>query len=218
MNDKFFELKPEKQSRMINAALKVFALSGYKHASTDDIVKEAGISKGLLFHYFNSKIGLYAFLFDFSTRFMLLEMSQTVRRGETGFFELIRQMEQARMQVMKLYPYMQQFINVCLEEDAPEAAEAIGDKRSDYMHRMDAYMAQADYSRLEQFGEAYRIQRMVRYTIAGITREQSLRYDFTPERLFAEVSSYIDMIQHMAEGKRPESRTRKDTIPGGLMI
>ena len=51
MNDKFFDLKKEKQDRMINAALKVFALRGYRHASTDDIVKEAGISKGLLFHY-----------------------------------------------------------------------------------------------------------------------------------------------------------------------
>ena len=48
MNDKFFELKKEKQDRMINAALKVFAMQGYKHASTDDIVKEAGVSKGLL--------------------------------------------------------------------------------------------------------------------------------------------------------------------------
>ena len=37
MNEKFFDLKKEKQDRMINAALKVFALNGYRHASTDDI-------------------------------------------------------------------------------------------------------------------------------------------------------------------------------------
>lgn len=45
---------------MINAALKVFALNGYRHASTDDIVREAAISKGLLFHYFENKLGVYA--------------------------------------------------------------------------------------------------------------------------------------------------------------
>jgi len=44
MNEKFFDLKKEKQDRMINAALKVFAMNGYEHASTDEIVKEAGIS------------------------------------------------------------------------------------------------------------------------------------------------------------------------------
>ena len=54
MNEKFFDLKKEKQDRMINAALKVFALNGYRHASTDDIVREAAISKGLLFHYFET--------------------------------------------------------------------------------------------------------------------------------------------------------------------
>ena len=48
MNEKFFDLKKEKQDRMINAALKVFALNGYRHASTDDIVREEAISKGFI--------------------------------------------------------------------------------------------------------------------------------------------------------------------------
>ena len=58
MNEKFFDLKKEKQDRMINASLKVFAEGGYAHASTDDIVREASVSKGLLFHYFGSKLSL----------------------------------------------------------------------------------------------------------------------------------------------------------------
>ena len=49
MNEKFFELKKEKQDRMINAALLVFSKYGYYHASTDEIVKEANISKGLFY-------------------------------------------------------------------------------------------------------------------------------------------------------------------------
>ena len=36
MNDKFFDVKKEKQDRIINASLKMFALNGYRHASTDD--------------------------------------------------------------------------------------------------------------------------------------------------------------------------------------
>lgn len=52
MNDKFFDLKQEKQDRMINASLKIFSRGGYRHASTDEIVKEAGISKGLPFSLF----------------------------------------------------------------------------------------------------------------------------------------------------------------------
>ena len=42
MNEKFFDLKKEKQDRMINAALKLFAENGYRRASTDEMVKEIG--------------------------------------------------------------------------------------------------------------------------------------------------------------------------------
>ena len=111
MNDKFFDLKKEKQDRMINAALKVFALKGYEHASTDDIVKEASISKGLLFHYFISKLGLYTFIYDYSVKYVMLELSTGVDKNETDYFNLCKQVKQAQVQVMNTYPYMVHFLN-----------------------------------------------------------------------------------------------------------
>ena len=93
MNEKFFDLKKEKQDRMINAALKVFGMRGYQFASTDDIVREAGISKGLLFHYFGSKLGLYSFVYDYSVRFMSLELKAAVDDKETDFFALHKILE-----------------------------------------------------------------------------------------------------------------------------
>ena len=68
MNDKFFDLKKEKQDKMINGAMQVFALKGYKLASTDDMVKVAGVSKGLWFHYFVNKAGLYTFISDYCVK------------------------------------------------------------------------------------------------------------------------------------------------------
>ena len=199
MNDKFFDLKQEKQDRMINGALKVFSRSGHRHASTDDIVKEAGISKGLLFHYFESKLGLYTFLFDYSTRFMLLEFSREVDRSETDFFELTRQMERARMQVMKLYPYMQRFLNLGMKEEHPEAVAETEEKRTDYREKMRAYNMQADYSIFAGVGDSDRIIRLVRYTIDGLTEEMTGRYDFTPEKLYREICEYIDILRRMME-------------------
>jgi len=62
--EKFLAIEPEKQERIINAAMTEF-LHGFKKASTDNIVREAGISKGLLFHYFGTKENLYNFLIDY---------------------------------------------------------------------------------------------------------------------------------------------------------
>ena len=181
MNDKFFDLKQEKQDRMINASLKIFSRGGYRHASTDEIVKEAGISKGLLFHYFGSK----------------LELSREVKRSETDYFALTKQMEQARMQVMKLYPYMQRFLDVAVKEEHTEAVERIAEKKLDYEDRLRAYSMQADYSIFAPYGDSVRVTKMVRYTIDGLTDEMSERYDFSPEKLFAEICAYLDTLRRM---------------------
>lgn len=34
MNERFFELKKDRQDRIINGAMRIFAQNGYRHAST----------------------------------------------------------------------------------------------------------------------------------------------------------------------------------------
>lgn len=64
INEKFYELEKEKQDKIINAAIEVFAKNDYKNAVTEEIAYKAGISKGLLFYYFKNKKTLYLFLID----------------------------------------------------------------------------------------------------------------------------------------------------------
>ena len=51
--------KAEKESRIIEAAEKVFASVGFKNARMEDIAKECGITKVTLYSYFQSKENLY---------------------------------------------------------------------------------------------------------------------------------------------------------------
>ena len=88
MNNKFFDLPQEKQNTIINAALHVFAKYDYKKASTDEITSLAGISKGLLFHYFENKKGLYLFLYKYAISFFIKEMSSMHDYTETDFFKI----------------------------------------------------------------------------------------------------------------------------------
>ncbi|MCG8400498.1 MAG: TetR/AcrR family transcriptional regulator [Firmicutes bacterium] len=57
-------LTEEKKEQIFQVALKEFAEKGYEQASTNTICKEAGVAKGLLFHYYGSKGGLYLSLLD----------------------------------------------------------------------------------------------------------------------------------------------------------
>ena len=48
----------EKQEKIVNAALELFANEGYNVVSTSKIARSAGVSEGLIFRHFESKQGL----------------------------------------------------------------------------------------------------------------------------------------------------------------
>ncbi|MCM1254291.1 MAG: TetR/AcrR family transcriptional regulator [Clostridium sp.] len=203
MNEKFFDLKKEKQDRMINASLKLFALNGYKHASTDDIVTEAGISKGLLFHYFGSKLGLYTFLYDYSVRFMKLELTRGVLESNhsSDYFEIRKQIEFAKMQVLKNYPYMQQFLDRSKSENVSEALLAIEEQRSVLPEVYASIMAQADTSLFMEKVDINKLDAMLDYTTKGLMTEHFQNASFHPEMLYEETVSYLMMMKEITYKK-----------------
>ena len=201
MNDKFFDLKKEKQDRMINAALKIFAINGYKHASTDDIVAEAGISKGLLFHYFGSKLGLYTFLHDYSVRFMKLELTTGVPSSADDYFEIRKQIEFAKMQVLKNYPYMQQFLDRCSTENVKEALMAIESQRSVIQDVYSMLKNQADRSLFVDQVSFEKLDAMLDYTVNGLMCAHFDDDSFHPEMLYEETVSYLDMMKQISYKK-----------------
>jgi AcrR family transcriptional regulator len=62
--EQYGEMRQEKQKRIEETALSLFAEKGYKATSISDIAKSAGISKGLMYHYFTSKEELLKMIWD----------------------------------------------------------------------------------------------------------------------------------------------------------
>lgn len=195
MNEKFFDLNREKQDRMINAALRIFAENGYRHASTDTIVKEAGISKGLLFHYFTSKMGLFSFLFDYSIRYMLFEYDRLISVKETDYFKIRKEMERAKLNVLRSYPYMNEFIEKSLQENQLDVIETIEISKNTYLETLNKYNNQGKRSNLRDDISSAQLDNMIRYTVDGLTKDQLLAGSFQPEMLFEQICSYLDTMQ-----------------------
>src|SRR5215213_4355645 len=51
--------RAQREERMLDAALRNFGARGFRSASMDEIARDSGITKPLLYHYFESKEGLY---------------------------------------------------------------------------------------------------------------------------------------------------------------
>lgn len=197
MNEKFFDLKKEKQDRMINAALKAFAVNGYKRASTDEIVKDAGISKGLLFHYFDTKLGLYEFVYDYSVRYIVMEMSAAISQKETDFYALYEQKEMCKIQALKNYPYMQQMINRSMQEDDSEAVTVIWERRDSYNQKIAEIMGQADMTKFSGNTDTGKLRKIIDFTIEGLMTERFREQAFDVEKLMDEVMDYLAMLKQL---------------------
>lgn len=196
MNDKFFDLAREKQDRMINGAIEVFAKNGYKHASTDDMVKVVGVSKGLWFHYFGSKEGIYVFVYDYCVKYMLLELSTIVDENEKDYFELIRQIALTKTKVGKSYPYLTIFLEEAARETEQEPVRKTAESRQLYEERMSALKRSAEIANVSDKARRERIKRMVDYCISSIIREKT-REAADSEVIFRELKAYIELVRDM---------------------
>ena len=86
----FLNLAPEKQERVLAAALGEFADKGYAQASVNTMVSASGIAKGSIYQYFKDKKSLFLYIFDFAigmVRRTLLAVKEETR-GEDFFVRL----------------------------------------------------------------------------------------------------------------------------------
>jgi AcrR family transcriptional regulator len=194
MNDKFFDLKREKQDRMINGALKIFALNGYQKASTDDIVKEAGISKGLLFHYFGSKAGLYIFVYEYSARYMSMELQRAASLRERDLFCLLAKVEDAKNVMLRNYPYMQKFLLTHEDIQNEEIVSAIAEFTELVPKAMEEIMERVDYDRLYDNVDHVLLVRSMQYVTRGLM-ETALTDNMSPDEVYEEAKAYYAMMR-----------------------
>ena len=80
----------EKRRQILEAAVRVFARSGYHTSRVGDIAEEAGVAHGLLYHYFESKEALLDAVFR-ETWTDLLEAIQGVEASDGQAREQLRQ-------------------------------------------------------------------------------------------------------------------------------
>ncbi|MEN2768926.1 TetR/AcrR family transcriptional regulator [Ornithinibacillus xuwenensis] len=118
INQPFYNLKPDKREKIIHAALQEFAENGYEQASTNNIVKNAGIGKGMLFYYFKNKKELYLYLIDYSLAIITNEFLGKIDTNEPDFIERLRQIAKIKMAYNQDYPNILGFLaNVYIQEE-----------------------------------------------------------------------------------------------------
>lgn len=198
MNEKFFSLPKERRDTIINAALHVFAKYDYKKASTDEIASLAGISKGLIFHYFGSKKGLYLFLYDYAAKFIMGEMRGITDSSETDFFKIIVNSQTCKMSMLAKHPDCMTFIIKAFYEDSPEVKSEIDTTFGDIeKSTAKSFLARADLSKLKEDVPPEKLVDIILWFAEGFMRTR------TPEELtdLAKLNDiyleYVEMLRRL---------------------
>lgn len=201
MFTKFLNLDTEKQDRIINAAIKEFAQKGYEKASTNEIVKEAEISKGLLFHYFGNKKKMYIFLFDYCYELIAEEFYKKIDLEESDFFVRIRESILIKMELLKKYPELFKFMEAAYFEESKDIKPEMEKKITQLNNiNLGKIYEGVDLTKFREDIDIEKILKIITWTFEKISEEELLLAKFTPgheidyEKLNQKAQEYFEVL------------------------
>lgn len=173
MLTKFMNLEPEKRERIINAALEEFAQRGYKNASTNEIVKKANISKGLLFHYFDNKKRLFLFLFDYALDIFLNDFYRKLNYDETDLIKRWRQIALLKIELIQQYPELYNFMLAAeVENDIEIKQELEKQNKSVFEDAAKRLFENIDTARFKEDLDIKRVSEIVIWVVQGFNNRE----------------------------------------------
>jgi len=125
MYDKFEALIEDKRRTIIKASMKEFVKGGYDKASMNDLVEEAGISKGSLFYYFGNKKKLYLYLFEYCETLIIDNAHKHLKGHESDFLSRMEYVVRCNVNLLSEFPLVYAFVRSCKTERSPLVARDI---------------------------------------------------------------------------------------------
>jgi TetR/AcrR family fatty acid metabolism transcriptional regulator len=121
----------DKRSLILDAAVRVFARSGYHTSRVGDIAEEAGVAHGLLYHYFSSKEDVLATIFRENWR-QLVERFRAVEASDEPADEQLRGIAKILLRTWRNDPDL---VRVMVREVArgPQLLDQVDDIREAFL-------------------------------------------------------------------------------------
>lgn len=183
-----------KRMSILNAAMTEFC-SGYEKASTDAIVKSAGVSKGLLYHYFGSKKDLFLHAYDYAIKTVMAEFYNLINLDERDILERWRQIALLKMDLMKKHSMIFNFIAHASFPDSEDVKSKIIEQQNKLAE--DVYpklFYDIDRTLFRQDIDADTAISVIIYTIEGYAQTEA-NPDKSTEDYYGEYDRYLSDLE-----------------------
>ncbi len=204
MTEKFLKLDEEKQKRIIHAALKEFAEKGYEQASTNQIVKEAGIGKGMLFYYFETKEKLFNYLVNYCLDILGKHFLSFIPEDSPDFIEKLAGISKLKFKFYTEFPLEWEFLSRFFVEHGLELPEEARKKYEEiYAVSMEKFFGnnRIDKSLFRDDIDAEKAFQLIQWAIKGYQNELLERFKNKTvnmedvEPLWDEFDEYLEILK-----------------------
>ncbi len=202
MHENFINLKEEKRDTIINSTLMEFAAKGYDLASTNEMVKAAGISKGALFHYFPSKKDLFLFLCSYVFEVVSREFYEQIGHCDGDILTRYRRAAMLKGAVYQRHPPIFEFIKRLTVEKSPKIAVELKEQLEKMMsYGYECLLGNLDTSLFRQDVPADKIQDLIVWALENygnrslkLIGDQKVE-DIDVEALNADFDEYLNVLR-----------------------
>lgn len=185
--DLFFTLAKDKQSRIIEAAIGEFSKEIYQDASINQIIKEAEISRGSFYQYFEDKDDLFFYILENIIQFALSSVADNIVTMEDSIISANRKLLIFNLKLLADQRYKKLFENlyISMNHNLQQKFKAITNKFKEItvntkIEQLDIVESESRYIReLMNILELINRDLIIRKVVNGMDDESILEiYDY----------------------------------------
>ncbi|WP_251859663.1 TetR/AcrR family transcriptional regulator [Clostridium sp. Marseille-Q2269] len=201
MNKTFNNIPKDKKEAILKAALEEFSMNGYEKASTNKIVEKAGVSKGLLFHYFSNKRRLFIYVYNYYFNFLKEKLYINIDTEERDVLERVKKWTIVKIELIEKYPIVfMLFIKSRL--NMPQDIKAILEKNQsrEIKEAYEKILFNIDYSKFKDNVNVQKCLKILMWTLEKYSEEYMIfnmnnsLLNIKKNNIKKEIQEYTDIL------------------------
>lgn len=204
MSKSFERLPKEKKEKIINICIEEFAKNGYQKASTNKIVERAGISKGILFHYFGNKKKIFLYVLDYVLDDFEKKTDKYIKKvNPRDIFDRLLKWSLMEIKFSSEYPVKYNFLVKAFISPPKELEDEIKIRYNQkYNKYLKVFMENIDTEKFRSDIDVNKAIEILFFSLGGITKKYTELYRGREDeilkdknKLVIELEEYINILK-----------------------
>ncbi len=205
MFESFEKLSYDKRRKITDICIEEFSKYGYQKASTNTMVEKAGISKGILFHYFGSKKRLFLYILDFASNDFYSKVKKCI--GDSYTKDILERVKLFTLAKFKASSAVPQSYNELISRtflSAPRGLEKEIQERyiKYYNDAKSLYFEDIDFNRFREDINIEKTIEMIFFVLEGINHKYLKKFEGKASNIIndfdainKELDEYLDILR-----------------------